>query len=54
MAQIEQFEDIKESDFIQQLAADNEAGNAGVIANPVLNAASGQFGEASSSTMAQS
>lgn len=40
--------------MIEQLAADNEAGNAGVISNPIMNAATAQFGQSSSSTMAQS
>lgn len=55
MNQLEQLEDIKESDMIDKLAADNEAGNAGVISNPIMTAATAQhaFGE-SSSTMAQS
>lgn len=40
VVQLEQLEDIKESDMIETLAADNEAGNAGVISNPIMSAAS--------------
>lgn len=44
VVQLEQLEDIKESDMIEQLAADNEAGNAGVISNPIMSAATAQYG----------
>lgn len=56
VVQLEQLEDIKESEMIETLAADNEAGNAGVISNPIMSAAVGHhaYGESSAISMGQS